>query len=427
MKRTIFCYLFFIICSGQLTAQIRLTDTRDISEKMRYSVEKRFNSWALTAGYGPVIMHTDISDYSFFPKSNWNFGPTIILSKQLVPPLAIDLQYMFSDMYGEKDKYFFEGDFRDISLNAVLYINQLGARPGPVNHVWNFYIKAGAGANYYRSALKFKESGDFVSGTEFNLPNHFMVTGYDRYSPEEEVKRKRDIVVPVGGGVLYRLNEHFDAGVETTIRFTTTDHLDNILTGSTNDRYFYTTVNLSYKIGKKDKPHMRWTFRGLGMNLLGRPRKDMLREEIQRMEDEIQKLASQPPMGRDSVVIQNTLTTIYETVYIKSLFFKPNAEISFSIEDQILMAEIAVLMKHNPEKELQLYGYVDPEDKGDHYDLSRAQCEKVLDYLVYDLGANPNAIRIYPRGSSDAFVGSELSTSQIRRMANRRVDMVFRE
>ena len=70
---------------------------------------------------------------------------------------------------------------------------------------------------------------------------------------------------------------------------------------------------------------------------------------------------------------------------------------------------------------------MDPQDSGDHFDISRAQCEKVMDFLVNELGANPNAIRIYPRGSDDAFTGTELSTSQVRQMANRRVDMVFRE
>lgn len=425
--RSIISIFIWLSISLEVASQIRFTDHRDIDERLRYSAEKDFRSWALSVGYGPILMFGDIVDNSNFPATNWKFGTTVTLSKQFAPPIALDLQFITGQLYGERGLFFFEGDFHDISLGLVAYINQLGARPGPVNDVWNFYLKAGAGAKFFRSSLKYLETGEVVPVADFGIASRsYMVTGYDRRNPQNEIRRQMEIMVPLGFGVLYQLNNHIDLGFEATMRFCASDNLDNILTGPTNDRYLFASVNLSYKIGRSDVPHKRWTYRGLGMNLFGRPRQDMVRDELRNVENQIANLRELPPIGKDSVVIQHILTTTYETLHLKSLFFGEDRQTTFNAEEQMAMAEMVVLMKHYPDRYLHLYGYADPGETGNHIDLSRARAESVKDFLVNELGADAGMINIIPVGSADAFTGNELSTPRVTRLANRRVDMVFR-
>lgn len=413
-----------------MLSQVRQTDKRIITEEMRYSAEKKFNTWALTVGYGPLIMYTDITNYSFLPDNKVNFGPTIILSKQFFPSFALDLQYLSGKMSGDHGQYYFTGDFQEGSLSAVLFLNQLTASPGPINDKWNLYIKVGAGATFFRSRLHFADDNSVVRKSDIGeLSNRYMVIGYDddeSGDPYKETKRRMEIVVPMTAGLMYRINKSFDLTWETSMRFCASDNLDNILMGSTNDRYLYSGLHLSYKIGKKDKRHMRWTYRGYGFNLFGRPKKDPLAREIADLEDEIKKYKEGRPVKRDSVLIQETLTVLYETSYVRTVFFPSGGSISFDTEDKVLMAEAVVQMKQNPGTILEVYGHVSPDDAGNHIELSKRQCEKVVDFLVNELGANQSLIKIVPMGSESPLTGEGELSGKIRQMVNRRVDMVFK-
>lgn len=423
-------YLFVLVVSlaAGLSGQNRKTDTRVITEDMRYSVEKPFSTWSLSVGYGSLMMFSDISSSSIVPDYRLRFAPTVLLSKQLAPSLAIDMQYLHGEMYGENSPHYFKGTLNDFSLNGVFYINQLGAFPGPVRDRWNFVFKMGLGANFFRSKLHYLSNDAWVREDALGMPStRYMVAGYDPYNPEEKVEHQMELVVPVGLGVQYRINRHFDVGLESTMRFSTADNLDNVLAGSTNDRYMYTGINLTYKVGRKDVRHMRWTYRGQGFNLFGRSRRDPLEAEVQMLEEAIQKYADRAPVQRDSVVVSYGLVEVYEAVSVRSLFFEPGARLDLGMAEQVLMAETVVDMKQNPTAALALYGYVDPDDTGDHEVLSARQCEQVLDFLVNELGADPERIAVFPQGAQGTFSGAEGKRSQVVRSANRRVDMVFKK
>ena len=425
--RVIFTIIFLISFWSMASGQVRQTDDRIIEEEMRYSAEKWFNTWALNIGYGSIFMYADITNHSFFPDHRIRFGPTFIVSKQLAPALALDLQYITGEMYGESGEYYFKGNLNDVSLTGVFFINQLGASPGPVRDRWNFYLKTGFGMNFFRSRLHFSADDSFVQESDLGMPSgRYLVYGYDPYEPETKTSHQMEIVIPFGGGMLYRINRHFDVGLESTMHFSASDNLDNVLTGASNDRYLYTGVNLSYKLGKKDKRHMRWTYRGYGFNLFGRPRKDPLQDEVRRLEEEINKFAERQPVKKDSVIISQSLTTIYEAFSVRSIFFGQNTAMQFSTEDQVLMAEAVIDMKHNPGKYIDLYGYVDAGDSGDLKELSRQQCEHVKDFMVNEMGADAAFIRVFARGADDAFTSESGARTPTARKANRRVDIVFR-
>ncbi len=425
--RTFVLYFLLLLSSG-LIAQVRKTDERIIEEEMRYSAEKKFNTWALTVGYGPLIMYADMTDYSIFPKEKIDFGTSVILSKQLFPSFALDLQYLMGKMNGESGEYYFKGDFHEGSLSAVLFLNQLTSAPGPINDRWNIYLKVGVGATFFRSHLNYISDNSPVLDSDLGGgSDQLMVYGYDPYTyPYKKIERRMEFVIPMTAGLMYRINKSFDVAWETSIRLCASDNLDNVLTGSTNDRYLFSGLHLSYKIGKKDKRHMRWTYRGYGFNLFGRPKKDPMEGEIAQLEDEINKYKENRPVKRDSVLIQESLIVMYETSYVRTIFFPAGGNISFDMEDKVLMAEAVVQMKQNPGTVLEVYGHVSPQDAGDHIDLSQKQCDKVVDFLVNELGADASNIKIVPKGSELPITGEGDLTTKVQKFANRRVDMVFK-
>src|SRR5690554_1670295 len=124
--RVIFAIIFLVTFWSFASGQVRQTDDRIIEEEMRYSSEKWFNSWAVNIGYGSLFMYADITNHSFFPDHRVRFGPTIFVSKQLAPSLAMDLQYLTGEMYGEAGDHYFEGNLNEVSLTGVFFINQLG-------------------------------------------------------------------------------------------------------------------------------------------------------------------------------------------------------------------------------------------------------------------------------------------------------------
>lgn len=423
------CFWLLMLLPAGLLAQVRQTDQRIITEEMRYSFEKKFNTWSLSVGYGPLIMYGDITGYTFVPDGKIDFGTSVILSKQLYPSFAIDLQYLSGDMNGEFGGYYFTGNLREGSLSAVLYLNQLTASPGPLKDRWNIYIKAGAGATFFRSRLHHSSTDAVVRDRELGGgSDQFMVYGYDKYDdPYKETSRRMEIMIPTAVGLMYRINKSFDLTWETSLRFCASDNLDNVLSGSTNDRYLYSGLHLSYKIGKKDKRHMRWTYRGYGFNLFGRPRKDPMESEIAQLEEEIKNYKEGRPIKRDSVVIQETLTVMYETSYVRTVFFPADGNITFDTEDKVLMAESVVQMKQNPGTFLEVYGHVGADAQGDPMEVSRQYCEKVVDFLVNELGADAALIRIIPKGSQEPITGEGDLSGTVQKMANRRVDMVYRK
>ncbi|MDR2928003.1 MAG: hypothetical protein LBV41_07375 [Cytophagaceae bacterium] len=408
------------VSMGQRTFDLQITD-----DEAQYSAERKYNTWALSIGGGLFGTRADEADFAYF-FDKVNFSPSIILSKQLAPALAIDLQFLQGNMYGRNQIYSFEGDLYEAAISGTFFINQMLAVPGPYKDKWNFFLRIGAGTIMYRSRLFHVNDNTFVRGEELDQPTRstYMVTGYNTSNPDEKAARRVDIIVPFTGGVMYRINKSFDVSFEASLHFGTTDHLDNVLTSYSNDGLFFTGLYLHYKFGKKDKRHMRWTYRGLGVDRKGRPKKDPLIDEVARLEDDVAKYAAARPINIHTVEIHESLTTYYHTLFVRSIFF-PKGEKKFDDEDFTSMAEMVVKLLSKPEATLELYGYVNENDGGNHEDISRAQCDKIVDILINDLGADASRIKINAKGSSAPLVTGTDASPEMKEMGNRRVDMVI--
>jgi outer membrane protein OmpA-like peptidoglycan-associated protein len=400
-----------------------------LTPDMIYSFGQSYNSWSVTAGFGPVFMYVDQSDYQFFPNQKIDFGPSFWVTKHLVPAFAFELQYLQSKMHGEGGLYAFDGDLLDFSLNGIAIINQMSSRPGPINDRWNYYLKIGVGATLFRSRLLHADSESVVTRSELygNANPNYVVLGYDVNEPQRETERETEIVLPLGVGLMYRINHSFDVGIESVLRFSASDKLDNILTGATNDRYLFTALNVSYKFGKKDQRHVRWTYRADDMDMFGRKTKNQLEDDVRMLEEDIAEYAASRPVHKDSVVIVETLRVIYDQYKVRTIFFPTGRFQNFSPSDQLLLGGVAIELQNDTTKKAFLYGYSDTAGSSDkNRELSRNRCQAVIDFMVEELAVDSQRIEMYPRGEEDPLSPVEELTPRGLQMVNRRVDILIK-
>ncbi len=401
-----------------------------MQEHMRYSREKKFNTWSISAGYGPMIMYTDITSYTLFPNERWNFAPMVKVTKYLNPAFAFDFQLMGGNMYGSNVGYYFEGNLIDYTISNVGIINQMLSTPGPVKDKWNFYYKIGFGATAFRSKLYHSSNDSLVMVRDFSgdsLDTRYVVHGYDLYNPDKKITRERALLIPVGIGVLYRINRSFDIGLEMTMRFSLLDKFDNILAGATNDSYWYTNLNISYKIGKKNKRHKRWTYRGYEFNIFGVKKKYPLEDEVAALEKNIKQYEANRPVKTDSVFIVHNLKKIYSTHLIYSVYFSTGGT-KVDKEDLVYIAEAAIQLMKNKKWRADIYGFSDdtgPADK--NMEISRKRAEAVKDILVHDLGISEERLRLIPKGETELLSPTDKLSPRGLNMVNRRVDIVIRK
>ena len=423
-----FISVFILSCYSTLTYAQFATDHRQLEEHMRYSREKTFNTWSIAVGYGPLIMQNDLTSYSVFPDKHWTFGPMVKLSKQIHPAWAFDFQFLTSDFRSGNELFYSAGNINDYSLNAITYINQWFAYPGPMNDRWNLYLKIGAGISSYRTRLHHTDTDEVVHYqdiTDADEEDGYIVLGYDPHDPHRKIARVNELVIPLSLGLQYRINRSFDIGIETSMRWSLEDKLDNVLTGANNDKYWYSNIHLAYKIGKKDKRHSRWTHRGYGFNVFERPRKDPLADEVALLEEELRQYESQRVIEIDTVTILHHAMRVYGSNQMVSVYFDSKAS-RLDTKDQVELATTALYMKKNPGSTVDIYGYNDSKDNAlENLEISKKRCEAVLSYFVDDLGIDKNRFNLHPRGEEDLLIPKSKKKNSPIRVINRRADVVI--
>ncbi len=414
-----------------LKAQI---DFGSLSEQQLYKRENKYNNWTIGIGFGPVFYYTDIIDYTVFPKDHYRFAPSIMIARQFNRPWGIEAQMMMADMYGQKNGRYFNGNLIDASLNLTLSINQL-AIFGPISDRWNIYAKLGIGLVYFRSRVRdlddntFKQVKDVyphISG----YPNpygwsdeDYLVIGYDRQNdPTNKQKRKSEVVVPVGVGAQYRVNERWDAGFELMMHSMTKDNLDVNLSGADNDSYLYPTFTIRYKIGKKDRRHPVWTYKDFNLSNRRNRATDPLAQKLDSLTQRLNDLAANDSVTNDTSTIY-TETIIYENDIHASIFFDFDKS-NISDRSHKTLSQIAKAMLENKSTRVMIQGYCDARGT-DQYNvkLSERRCKAAMDVLVKDYGIDESRFEINPKGESELLSDTDKLKPRGIHLVNRRVDI----
>ena len=431
--------------SGNVFAQI---DFGSLSEEQIYRKGNKYNTWSVTVGYGPVTYFTDVVDYTLLPSHNWKFGPTIMVSKQFNRPWGLDAQFLTADMYGEKNHRYFEGNFMEASLNLTFSINQF-AMFGPIADRWDIYGKVGFGMMFFRSRqralydhdynnedgtienikkddiLRVKHVYDFIS---YPKPEgwdreDYLVMGYDRKTdPEKEEKRKREIILPFGIGVKYRISKSFDVGVEVMMHSMSNDNLDVNLSGADNDAFMYSSLNISYKIGKKNKRHPVWTYKDFNIAYKQQRDADPLAARLDSLKEQLDVLAANDSVISDTTYIY-TESIVYEEGVSASVFFDFDKS-KISRREHKELAKVAQAMENSPDLRIRVVGYCDTRGSDDYnLKLSLRRCNAVLDVLVNDYGISKERFQIDPKGESDLLSDTNKLKPRGLHLVNRRVDL----
>lgn len=411
-------------------------DFGSLSENQIYKKENKYNRWTVGVGVGPIFYYTDVIDYTVFPKNHYRFTPSLIIARQFNRPWGIEAQLMEADIYGQKNGRYASGNLIEASLNLTLSINQL-AIFGPINDRWNIYTKLGMGLVFFRSKVRsladnsFKQVKDvypYLSG----YPNpygwsqdDYMVIGYDRKNdPSKKQSRKSEVVVPIGVGAQYRINEQFDAGFELNMHFMTKDNLDVNLSGADNDAYLYPTFTLRYKIGKKDRRHPVWTYKDFNLSNRRNRETDPLAMKLDSLKQRLDYLAANDSATSDTTVIF-TESVIYEDNISASVFFDFDKS-AVTKPTHYTISQIAKAMKASPTMRITIRGYCDARGSVAYNEaLSQRRCNAILDVFVNDYGLSADRFEMDPKGKSDLLSDTEKLKPRGIHLVNRRVDLLL--
>lgn len=441
MKRIVPFLFFIIFVSTIASAQI---DFGSLEDEQIYRPDRKYNTWSLTAGYGPVIYYTDVIDYTFFPSSNMKFGPSVQLAKQLGRAWSVEAEFLMADMYGQKYKRYFEGDFRQAGLNLKVYINQLIFN-GPMRDRWNVYAKLGLGATFFRASMREQGSerlhtmGDIfggVSGYPTNysgwLESDYLVMGYRRngYPAGEtpvlaKTGREGGLVIPMGLGARYRINKSFDLGVEATLHNMAGDNLDVDMTGADNDAYMHASFSLTYKFGKKNKRHASWTYKDFNLSYERERLNDPLAYKLDSLRRQLEQLSSisADTLAGDTTFIRKEETIRHE-LFSASLFFDFDKS-DISERSHRTLAGVARFMEENPEAKLTIQGYTDQRGSADYnIRLSEKRCNNAKKVLVEDYGIDESRFTVVPKGDSELLSDTRTLAPRGVHLVNRRVDII---
>ncbi len=440
-------YLILIIILYLPLNIVAQIDFGSLSEEQIYRKENKYNTWSVTVGYGSVTYYTDVVDYTILPSHNWKFGPSVMVSKQFNRPWGLDAQFLTANMYGEKNHRYFEGDFMEASLNLTFSINQF-AMFGPIADKWDIYGKLGFGMIFFRSRqralyddvyydngvpetitkdqiLQVKHVYDFISypKPEGWTRDDYLAIGYDRKTdPEKEEKRKGEIVLPFGVGVKYRLSPSFDIGAEFIMHSMSNDNLDVNLSGADNDAFMYSSINISYKIGKKNKRHPVWTYKDFNIAYKQQRDGDPLAAKLDSLKEQLDVLAATDSVISDTTHIY-TESIVYEEGVSASVFFDFDKS-TISRREHKELAKVAQAMEKDNSLRIRIVGYCDARGSYDYnIKLSTRRCNAVLDVLVNDYGIDSNRFQIDPKGESDLLSDTNKLIPRGLHMVNRRVDL----
>jgi outer membrane protein OmpA-like peptidoglycan-associated protein len=427
-----FLLLLIVLTSG-ISITYSQIDFGNLEEEQIYRKGSKYNRWSITAGFGPVIYYPDVIDYTLFPSDNWKMGPSFSVARHFGRSWSVDAQFIMADMYGQKYNRYFEGDFREMTVNLSTSLNQL-ILGGPMRDRWNVYLKLGIGVNYFRSAMReqgtdrFLEVDEIFGGGGYPnayadwKPTDFLVMGYDRENPSKEIKRESEIVIPMGIGARYRINKSFDVGLETTLRNLGGDNLDVDMTGADNDSYIYTAVSLTYKLGKKNKRHSSWTYKDFNLSYERDRSRDPLAQKLDSLKNELAMIAASDSVVGDTTVIQ-TESIIRKESFASSVFFDfDKSEISSSAHRQI--ANVARFMRKNPSVRMLVQGYCDDRGSAEYnVKLSQRRCMAVVDVLVKDYGMDASRFDVEPKGKQELLSDTRALAPRGVHLVNRRVDI----
>jgi len=195
----------------------------------------------------PAVAIGGYNDYS-----NWQagLGYGVSLRSQLAHSFGLQLDVHGGKVKGTNEDYNngthggrgrFETSFYSATLSGVVNVATIDfiRRKNAVN----FFINGGAGLAFYNPGFS------TVAGDDAALTKYKDITGHN----------VKELVIPVGAGVKFRLTDVVALNLGYTINFLDGDNFDAYTqTPPKGDRWSYGYAGLEFTLGGKDKPNLDW-------------------------------------------------------------------------------------------------------------------------------------------------------------------------
>jgi len=222
-----------------------------------------YNTWSATLSGGSMLFYGDLRQYDFYPvtkknSKNWlnltnglseySGGYGLAISRQLSPVFGVQgimERGKLSGINTNMDAYF-HADILSYGLNLKINFMPFFDPKLKLPKIL-IYGVTGIGLCDFKTR-------------EYKISTGTLLHSYGYGDYDSEKKAATEIVIPLGLGFKYKIDNRFDIGIKSVINFVNTDKLDaHVVSSSANDKYGYTAITLTYKIGKNEKS-LEWDY-----------------------------------------------------------------------------------------------------------------------------------------------------------------------
>lgn len=265
-----------------LVAAIGYADVANAQEPAKvFGGRSQYRTWSIGVNAGalsPAVVIGGLRDNSH-PEITLGYGANI--RKQFSPHFSM------------------QADFLRGSLEA-------SGEPSEVNDNWQYgdaYTtdlnwQTGLTGNFHFGAIDFlrrENSVGFYLSAGYNIANYEVVEG-----PNVDGEDRTEQVIPVGGGVKFKLGGVVNLDLGYKMNFLNADNLDGVWANNGSlDHYSYGYAGLEFILGSKDKPSLEWN--NPVANLYDELKDPELRNEVEALKQRVTTLeGTVDELGRDS-------------------------------------------------------------------------------------------------------------------------------
>lgn len=348
--------------------------------------EFSYNKWSVDLHSGLMLLFGDIKQYPLMPVADYNseykFGFGLSVNHQLSTTFNIKANLLFGTLAGTKRQLnrTSRAEITEYSLLSNMSLNNLFF-PNKTACRLKVYAIGGVGFFSFRSSLRRLNSNKFITGY-----------GYDA-TGRSQTSLHSGIVVPLGMGIKYRIDDDVDLGIESTYRLTNTDKLDAAdWAGTASDKYVYTSVTVTYKFGN-GRYQLEW--------LSPKQKKDI-----------------------DKFMVDSIYKHLNVRDTILSIYFDKNSY-AITLENEVKLMNVIQYLNAHPEASMDIVGYYDINseariiNRSGHLAYNRASEAAKLLNEKYNIANN----RLKKKKVSDAL---DYPMATLENPKNRRVDFIVR-
>jgi hypothetical protein len=250
--------ILFSLIDNQLSAQIfkpkqqsapKQTETVSKPKRTETVSTKSYtqwsNDWRITLGGGTSLFFGDIKQYTFYPvfknKSEWRFGTSLLIEKQISPVFSLRGQALYNHLVGTRrswDRNFIAENI-EFNLNTAIDINNLLGRDRK-DRFFTTSLIFGIGLANFNSTLYALSSSSVLATNGFG--NGSGIGG-----------RTLEGILMAGASFDFRLDDNWSLRLESANRIMNSDYLDLYSSHFKYDVYNYTSVGISYTFNSAKK------------------------------------------------------------------------------------------------------------------------------------------------------------------------------